>query len=417
MAYDNIQFSKDHFAIVDGYFYMFDNDNKVVNCTVADGGMAFSYASLTSFNQIHQAHYDGFYFWTMEDGTTAGSDLIFRKWIIEGAFIVQKGKYTLIGSSGEHRYDSDAFCIEHYNTTFSGIALEGASSFYVNDISHFTEGTNLTLGPNSNGFYEEITVTGTISGTGNTGLVQMNFYLEHTYEDGDNITQAENIFLFNNYSNRTSNGALYKFNTSGANLTYIEHIADDEYKNVLAATFGKFSTRHLGSNVSNIFYVKSTTLKMLDPLDLSTTTTMVMDNIESDGSPVYTIYAIQIFGNTLYRLQRQAMYYGSNYTFLNSKYNYVMSPLRNFIDTITAGVYPQVLPANGVNIAIINATVKDQYGNLFSYRPVYFSDDDDHGYLGNLMVYSAMNGVAINYYRSGIDVRTVTIDIYVSQFD
>lgn len=417
MAYENIRFSKDHFALVDGYFYMFDNTNNVVECTVADGDTAFSYTSLTTFNQLHQAHYDGFYFWTMEDGPTAGSDLVFRKWLIEGAFITQKGKYSLIGTSGEHRYDSDTFCIEHYNTTFSGTALEGSSSFYVNDIRRMVPGTDLTLGPNSAGLYEEVTVTGTVSGTDNSGLVQMNFYLLHTYEDGDVVTQAENIFLFNNYSNRTSNGALYKFNTSDNNLNYVNHTADDEYLNIKAATFGEFSTNHVGSSISNIFYVKNTNLKMLDPLDLSITTTMVMDNIETDGSPVYTIYAIQVYGNTLYRLQRQAMYYGSNYTFSSSTYNYVMSPLRNYIDTITAGVYPQVLPANGVNIAAISSTVKDQYGNLFAYRPVYYSDDDDHGFVGTSMMMTSTDGVSRNYYRSGLDVRTVTVSIYVSQYD
>ena len=146
--------------------------------------------------------------------------------------------------------------------------------------------------------------------------------------------------------------------------------------------------------------------------------TMLMDNIKTDQSSIIKIYDIDIEGDNLYRLQKEATYYGNNYIW--STYNFQVSPIRSFIDFITVDASTHVLPATGRNTAKIYSVTLDQYGQGVFNRPVTFSDDDPIGFVTTKVVYTDPfynTGKADTGYTSGTSLRTVKITASVTQED
>jgi hypothetical protein len=134
--------------------------------------------------------------------------------------------------------------VEHYHDTFYLPAASGTNSIYMstyNTHATMTSGTLITLGPNTNGQWEEVTVTGTVtSGTGPTiSGVSISGSLNYTYNTGDKISYNTNLWLFNNFAGTSSGtGALYKFNANGSNIgSYLTMYSGGAYKDVNACTF------------------------------------------------------------------------------------------------------------------------------------------------------------------------------------
>jgi len=146
---------------------------------------------------------------------------------------------------------------------------------------------------------------------------------------------------------------------------------------------------------------------------------MNIDNIRTNQSTIIPVTDISYSTGNLYRLQDEGTYYGTDNDW-GSQYNYVCSPVRSFIDAITIEAYPVILPANGRNMAEVNCVVLDQYSNGAINRPIFFTDNDDYGYITINPKYTDYihgTGEAITYYRSGVDVHTVTIQGTVTQYD
>ncbi|GAG74937.1 unnamed protein product, partial [marine sediment metagenome] len=62
--YENIRFRKANITIVDGYFYMFDNDWDVLIQKIDDGTVSFTYPlDIVIFNPVKSLEYDGVNFW------------------------------------------------------------------------------------------------------------------------------------------------------------------------------------------------------------------------------------------------------------------------------------------------------------------------------------------------------------------
>ncbi len=144
-----------------------------------------------------------------------------------------------------------------------------------------------------------------------------------------------------------------------------------------------------------------------------------LENVKVDQSTILPIYDISIMDSTLYRLQRGATYYGTDNSW--ATYNYQLTPLRPFIDFITVGAKPTILPANGKNVADINILVTDQYGNPALNRPVSLIDDNTVGFMTSATVYTgdinSHPGEAIGVYKAGVDVTPVLITAKVTQYD
>lgn len=146
---------------------------------------------------------------------------------------------------------------------------------------------------------------------------------------------------------------------------------------------------------------------------------MNIDNIRVNGSTIIPVYDLSYANGTLYRLQDEGTYYGTDNDW-GTQYNYVVSPVRSFIDAITIDAYPVILPADGRNITEINCVVLDQFSNGAMDKPITFTDNDDYGYV-TINPKNTDNifgtGQAITYYRAGVDVHTVTIQGTVTQYD
>ena len=413
MSYENIEFAEPHITIVGGYFCMFDN---VINTFVKktnDGDFAFTYPTLTTIgNDVKSLEYDGAFFWTLQSGPIDGYDLLIKKWKVEDSFCDKVSEISLIGDSF-HRYKSDCFTVECYNTSFYTTISGGSSFVSLSDYvtTHIIPGDVLHLGPNCDGKEEDVTVTGTID----NHVVGLNFFTTYTYEEDDPINTTKAIWLFNDYSGTNDIGALYKFEVGG---NYIEHTQDDEYKSIKSCTFDKITEIPDVGTIHPILYVKNNNIKFISPASKAIYCYMTIDNIRSNNITNIDVYDIAVYGGSIYRLQARSMYFESDYVW--STYNYVMSPLRPFVDSITVGAYPLILPCNGVNTSEITAIVHDQYAQQIPFKLVYFTDTDTETYGGFITVNPAftwIDGVAKTTYTAGINPLTVNIEATATQND
>ncbi len=425
MAYDNIQFESPYIIIVGGYFYEFYTEEEASSPTVllqkvSNGDVSFTYPILDNVgtNAIKCASYDGLFIWTMQDGTVAGSDLAFKKWVIDKNGLVHKENEINLVGDVSNKYDSTSFALEQYNTTFSSDVPYNQSYVCLTEYADtFAEpGVVLNLGPNSDGEYESVTVTGTISGD----VVGLNFYTLYAYETGDAINFNKAIWLFNDYNGVETVGALYKLDPITGAID--DRFDDSEYKGITASTFSKVSSNVNIGTVHSLMYADGNLIKFLNVhgSGISVYCIMTIDNLKIDGITVIDIYGLAVYNDHLYRLQNEAMFYGSDYSWgigEFARYNYVLSPIRNFVDSITLSVYPNILPSMGMGTAKLTAVVNDQYSEPIYYKPVYFSDDDTYGFITLPVVYTNINGVAISNYNAGLTAGVVTLEALFTQFD
>jgi hypothetical protein len=144
---------------------------------------------------------------------------------------------------------------------------------------------------------------------------------------------------------------------------------------------------------------------------------MVMDNVEDDNATVIPIYDVTIYGDNVYRLQGRATYYGDTYPGSGdwTTYNYQLSTLEPFITSISLAADPAILPADLVSSSVITAIVKDQFLNPIASKSVYFTDDDDNGYITTSPVSTNSEGVATTNYKAGSTANEVRITATVQQ--
>lgn len=153
-------------------------------------------------------------------------------------------------------------------------------------------------------------------------------------------------------------------------------------------------------------------------LETSYLGTLTMDNIQTNQSTIIPIYDLDVYDSDLYRLQLKAKYYGADYSW--ATYNYQLSPIRPFVDFITADSETKIVPATGRNTISISAVVLDQYGQGVFNKPVIFEDDDSVGYIVQEEVLTESfrgTGQAFSAYNSGTDLRIVTITATATQYD
>jgi len=131
MAYENITLRKKNLAMVDGYFYMIDDDLDNLIVKTDDGTQAFSYPLDTTIStEVSSLEYDGRNFWTLEN--LAGYDIRIRRWYINNYVLKLRDTFNLV-ETGSHKYESDAFTVEHYHIAFSGDEAAGQNILSITD--------------------------------------------------------------------------------------------------------------------------------------------------------------------------------------------------------------------------------------------------------------------------------------------
>jgi len=455
MAYENITLRKQNVTMVDGYFYMMDQDQDAMIVKTDDGTQAYSYPLDTTIsNLVVSMEWDGRNFWTLEN---PGTDSVYiKRWNFENYVLKMRDDFEITEDSN-HKFDSDAMAIEHYHLRIHSDAPIGSNTVqvyqpktkesYFDLATKLDSGMTISLGPNSDGHQEDKTVVGSISVSAygaNEKIyqVQLNSVTTYAY-DGPTASGASDyyerygspssfnykIWLFNNYDGLdNTSGRLYSMGTASAK-DGLAWEAGGEYQNVAACTFfdvpnyifdrtwqspgGDAATNWPKFN--SIAYVRTTNLIFLNPDDFSESYgSMTMDNLDEDQARVLSVYDLTMEGVNVYRLQLEATYYGSTHGPWSS-YNYQLSTLEPFITSISLRANPAILPANGVNVSQITAIVKDQFNLPIEGKPVYFTEDDPDGSIVTNPVNTDVNGVALTAYEAGYTAREVKITATAQQ--
>ena len=406
MAYENITLRKRNVVMVNGYFYMFDEDTDSLIVKTDDGTQAYSYPLDTTItNNIVSLEHDGRNFWTLEN--LAGNDITIRKWYLDNYVCKLRQTFSLI-ETGSHKYESNAFTVEHYHVEFSGSEAAGQTNLSITDGSNLSSGMTITLGPNSSGQIEELTVN-----SAGPDWVNINGTTTYAYDAGDSITFFTNLWIFNDWDGLVQTGALYKLSAYTGSL--ITKYSGGAYQDIEACTFYDMSDVY-GVGSDAIAYIKATNCIFLNPSDLNNSFgSMVMDNVEDDQATVIDIYDLTIEGTNVYRLQLKATYYGNTYVFANSSYSYQLSTLDAFITSISLSANPAILPADSVTTSNITAIVKDQFLLPIASKLVYFTDDDAVGSIVTSPVSTNAQGVALTTYIAGNQAREVRITATAQQ--
>lgn len=457
MSYENITLRKQNVTMVDGYFYMLDENQDAMIVKTDDGTQSYSYSlDNTISNEIVSIEYDGRNFWTLEN---PGSDTIkIKRWNLENYVLKLRDDFTMV-PTGSHKYQSEAMAIEHYELRVQTTAAASSNVIQMYQpktkqanfdlVAKLTSGMTISLGPNSDGQTEDISVNSvTVSSPGGIETVyNVNLNSSTTYEyDGPTASGSDdyyekygapssfysNIWIFNNWDGVSSDdGALYKISAyTGA---YQTRYAGGEYQNVKACTFFDVPDyifdrtwqlpdgdpeKTASSNWPKsdaIIYVRTTNLIFLDPDNLSESYgSMTMDNLDDDQATIIPIYDLTMEGVNVYRLQEDATYYGTTYNW--SEYNYQLSTLEPFITSISLRANPAILPANSTSTSSITAIVKDQFNLPIVAKPVTFTEDDPAGsIIGSNPANTDSDGVAITTYRAGSSAREVKITATAQQ--
>lgn len=411
MAYENIRLRKRNVVMVDGYFYMMDDNVDSLLVKTDDGTQAFTYPLDTVIeNEVVSLEYDGRNFWTLEN--LAGNDIRIRRWYLYNHVCRLRNTFNFV-ESGSHKYDSNAFTVEHYHIKFSSFEDVGESTLSISDGSKLDSGLTVTLGPSTATGYEGRIEEFSVQSAG-SDWVAINGTTTCAYNSDDPICFYKRIWVFNNYNGTDgSEGALYKISSIGS---YQYKYPSGNYKDIEACTFYDMYDSDSRSTWSNaICYIKATNMIFLNPDTMTSFGSMTMDNIEDDLATIISISDVTIEGSNVYRLQTKATYYGATASFVAGPYNYQLSTTDPFITSISLKADPAIIPANGVNLSAITAIVKDQFDNPVYPKLVYFTDDDPDGAIITPIVNTDANGVAQTNYQAGVTSREVKITATASQ--
>ncbi len=242
----NIEINDANFSLgpETGFFYTVSKSLDALLQVEADGTVVDTFPVTLSLlrKPVKELHFDGTFFWTLED-LPSDLGIVIKRWrlfpfktvlfpgVTPSEFRWQD-ELTLIHAPNI-RWEADAFAVEHYHREFDGSFLQGVSTIRLNDVSKISIGDIIHLGPSGFGGFigneEQITVLG-ISGT------DISFFkaggLENSYLSLDPVDFVQGIFVFNQHSfsgQEDDKGTLIKF-------------AYPEKTQVLADSGGKYAS-------------------------------------------------------------------------------------------------------------------------------------------------------------------------------
>jgi len=405
MAYENIRFVKQNMTIADGYFWSIDEAIDALIVKTDDGTQAYTYPLDTTLtNPIKSLEYDGYNLWSLEDA--GGNDVTIRRWEIENYVCKLVQTFPLV-ESGSQKYDADTFTVEHYHMGFDATEAAGQTRLSITPPpgSKLQIGHTIRLGPSTSTGFEGRTEALVVAGIG-VDYIDVSA-TTYPYESGDGASFYNNFWVFNNFDGLDSgNGSLLKFNAytpySPPTTTY----AGGAYKDITACTFFTIPKEVFNTalntpyteDCSSVCYIKATNMLFLNPDDMNNAFgSMTMDNIESNQTTVITVYDLCFEDENIYRLQLKATYYGTTASFAGGTYNYQLATLDKYITSISLAASPAILPADGgTSAAVVTAIVKDQFNLPVEAKLVYFTEDDDDGYIVTSPVSTDGDGVATN---------------------
>lgn len=375
--------NKTHYLINNGYNYVeLKRYDSQLEFTVND---VLMYRATTSNNAVNRFRLLAYQYYTAPAET-------FRI-----------NRIYLTGYTNEHIIDTTTLVIDSYKSTVaSGIPAGSDYIELAGETDFIDSGTLLFLGDTNSNTYEEVTVTGTL-GPNKYGL---NFFTYFDHNTGDDVSFSKNMYMFNNYRRKDPGGSIYKLNYVTG---HVEDTFDsDNYIDIDAACFFQVDDTYLCGYVSNTNFIS---LDIHD--DMSLFEVMNVENVDPDQITVIPITDIEVVGDSLYRIQKRASYYGTKYNWSN--YNYQLTPINSFIDSTTIEAVPLIMSADGISTIDVTTLAKDQYAEEIQFIRVKFYDDDDVGYMTIQDTYTGLTGKAQSFYKSGIDPREVLLSTEIIQ--
>jgi len=319
-------------------------------------------------------------------------------------------KISIDGAYGNYIFESETFALEYYNTNFKNKTDAGTSRIPLLDAytDIIESGDILILGPNKEGFSEEVTVSGYLG----NNIYGLPFFTFYDYEIGDPICIYKHIWLFNNYTTTEHIGALYKIHAETNEIK--TWYSGNNFSDISACTIAEVSEIKQIGTKNCLMYVSAATIKFLDVYNpLNTYCTMLIDNYS--GAEIFKVYGLCVSNKVVYRLQLKTKYFGTVYT--ETTYNYQCSPLKNFIETVLLSVNPLILPNTGVNRAMVRCSSQDQYGYPSEGASALFSENSPTGYMGLNNYHLDIDGNAETFYVSGVEIGIITIGVEILQND
>lgn len=428
MVRENVRFQEGNFTGDGTYFYSMLDGSQALQQKVDDGTVAFSYPLDTPVSgNIQEMHWDGVYFWTLED-RSGGTGARIRKWGIQSFICKQQQVFEFIDGP-THTYDVDAFGVEFYKLTVgnndngSEGYTKGLQDIKVSDNSMLEPGDVLTFVRYGTSaaqrvgtvFVEQATVQTTISGA--SANVRLTAPMQgDPHGDGkgfrgpdvdfqslpgtqppvpDEVYVTKHLWLANDNSpNDPGTPALYKVRAS--NGSNVVQFSGSQYEDINGMAF--YAKMNTGSytiskpSPPDVIFVYNTTVNvngdeggrqtyMLIARDstllfFNTTTnvidrSLIMNNIKVDTINHWNVSDMWVGGVepdiVLYRLQLGTTYKNQSLNLVDeswSQYNYEKQLLRRIVNSIAVTAEPSIIPADGNATSRITAVLRDQYNDL-----------------------------------------------------
>jgi hypothetical protein len=444
MSYENIRADTPGFCCAGEYFYIMKpapTNMLIQKTSYGDPVMTYPFSheinlasAGTSFLSLQ---YDGINFWSLEKRNVSGNlekERILRRWRIEDFMCVLQDSWRIRSQGNAENLNGKAFAIENYYDILDEACGPGTGNpdrvilthargpfFHVTDQFHLSS---------SQGYGEDIPVATVL----NNYTITTAQPIQRIYYPGDKVNLRRDLYFFNNASPALgdASAAVYWFAiphidaadpTTLNEPTYKGCHDSGIYEQTQAATF--ITAEDLdGINqacyTGLIAYVRGQQLIMKRPnmpgggynypgpnsdgelttgFDYVGTNTefrsnmasMIMDNaIKNDRVTLWTIYDLAASVHptdcstvNIYRLQT-GYTYGVLEGSFTGPYNYVVSVMKPMVTSIALTAEPALVVANGVDQALIYATVRDQYGAPISGKRVVFgltaTDSQTKGY-------------------------------------
>jgi hypothetical protein len=356
MAYENVRLADGNCCTDDGhlYVYYFQSDlQQVVKKDRSTGSVINTWPVSSSFTDVVSLEFDGYYWWTLEQSP---SGFIVKKW--DGSTSTAVLVRTFYGSAVLEPF---SMSVESYSTTTTSYTFSGSYSIDVDDITGFSIGKSVVVGPSAEvgfeGNYEELDIVGIL---GNT--VSFSTPILSNYGSGITARTTRAFLVF-------VDSTVKKYDST-TGILISSSLSSTIFSGVTASTFfGGY-----------ILFNKSSQIYWLSPSTFTLSKVMAAGNLQSDRSSIITVYDMYAYGTSIYRLQKQFAYYdfGAWYDEVWSTYNTVESITVPQVYSIVLSSEKYDIPAflspdTTTVSSTITCEVYDQYYTPVSGRQVDFT--------------------------------------------
>jgi hypothetical protein len=433
----NVRLNDANFSLgpLSGFFYSCSFSLQSLLQVEADGTVVntFPVSKSTFRTPITELHFDGTFFWTLED-LPSNLGIVIKRWRL---FPFKTADFpsatptefrwfdemSLINAPNM-RWESNSFAIEHYHRGFDGSFLKGVNKIRLNDVTNITSGIKLYLGPSSFGGFvgteEEITVLSVNSTTKDITFGKLGG-LKNSYISQDPINFHKTIFLFNDNSfggSANKRGALINYAYPRKTINFSD--GGGQYANVSAADFH-------GSTLSWVKVFQIIELNVASAtfgLSASQESNLVEDD---KHTPIEVFDMISDLDNNQYlklqdRETTEDLGTGSlSTTNFGGTFNFQAQPTLTFVNSVAMGFLPNrvIRPLPDSNTINISTQVRDQFNFPIFNQTIQWSaaintelsDPGDPGTFSPSSAVTNTSGIAETVYTPSSTSNDIIVDV------